>query len=224
MVFLVSSVMSKPYTKEFLQSFVGKKVHSLTVLDIIDDKENRQNGQSRYRFLCKCDCGNTTTLMPYQVAKGTIKTCGCQNGRIQNRDCLPAKLFAVWHNMIAKCENPKSAKYYMYGARGIEVCKEWHDYLLFREWALANGYNEGLSIDRIDNNGNYEPANCRWTTMKVQSLNKRSTIFITYKGETKTLMEWCEVLSLPYPIIYNRYYKWKDGVKALTYPYQPMKS
>lgn len=111
------------------------------------------------------------------------------------------KLYEVWLTMKNRCENPNRAKYKDYGARGIKVCQEWHDAETFCRWALENGYKEGLQIDRIDVNGNYEPSNCRWVTPKENSRNKRNTVFLTVNGETKCVTEWCELVGIsPYTV------------------------
>ena len=88
----------------------------------------------------------------------------------------------------------------------------------FYNWANENGYQKGLSIDRIDNNGNYSPENCRWATIKEQQRNTRRNIYITYKNETKTLVEWCEILNLPYKTINSRINKGWDKIKSITTP------
>lgn len=111
------------------------------------------------------------------------------------------KLYSVWITMIHRCENPKRAKYHDYGGRGIKVCKEWHDPNNFIDWSLNNGYKEGLQLDREDNDGNYEPANCRWTTPKVNSRNRRNTVYLTVNDSTKCVAEWCEIVDIsPYTI------------------------
>lgn len=111
------------------------------------------------------------------------------------------KLYEVWLTMKGRCENPNRPKYKDYGARGIKVCEEWHDAEVFCKWALENGYKEGLQIDRIDVNGNYEPSNCRWVTPKENSRNRRNTVLLTVNGETKCVAEWCEVVDVsPYTI------------------------
>lgn len=111
------------------------------------------------------------------------------------------KLYMVWITMKNRCENPNRAKYKDYGARGIKVCDEWHNAEAFCKWALENGYKEGLQIDRIDNNGNYEPSNCRWVTPKENSRNRRNSVSLTVNNETKCVAEWCEVVDIsPYTI------------------------
>ena len=111
------------------------------------------------------------------------------------------KLYEVWLTMRNRCENPNREKYKDYGARGIKVCEEWHDSEVFCKWALDNGYKEGLQIDRINNNGNYEPNNCRWVTPKENSRNRRNTVFLTINEDTKCVAEWCEIINIsPYTI------------------------
>ena len=112
------------------------------------------------------------------------------------------KLYGIWKTMIHRCENPKRVKYPDYGGRGICVCKEWHDPNAFMDWAETHGYSEGLQLDRIDNNGNYEPCNCRWVTPKQNSRNRRNTVLLTLHGETKSVAEWCETIPVSEFTIY----------------------
>ena len=128
------------------------------------------------------------------------------------------RLNNIFDNMKRRCYNPKNTNYDCYGGRGIKVCDEWNNreqvrfkkgscskgWLAFKKWALENGYQDNLTIDRIDPNGNYEPSNCRWVTMKVQSNNLRNNIRLTYKGRTQTIHQWCEELNLNYDCIVNR--------------------
>lgn len=121
------------------------------------------------------------------------------------------KLYEVWLTMKNRCENPNRPKYKDYGARGIVVCEEWHNAENFCKWALENGYEEGLQIDRIDNEGNYEPSNCRWVTPKDNSRNRRNTVYLTINGETKCVAEWCEELDVSqYTVYWWIREKWKE--------------
>ncbi|MGU3372802.1 hypothetical protein [Bacillus mycoides] len=107
--------------------------------------------------------------------------------------------------MIDRCNNRENKSFKDYGARGIQVTREWlEDFMIFREWALKNGYKEGLSIDRIDAEKGYYPDNCRWVTRDVQANNKRSNILINYKGREQTLKQWCKELNLNYSTIHTR--------------------
>lgn len=117
------------------------------------------------------------------------------------------RLNSIYKNMKGRCYNPHNKHYKDYGQRGITVCHDWlsenrkHDgWKRFKEWALNNGYNDSLSIDRIDNNRGYNPDNCRWVTVKEQANNRRSNVVITYHGKTQTLAQWCNDLNLDYKL------------------------
>lgn len=130
------------------------------------------------------------------------------------------KIYHVWQSMKHRCYLKSDTNYYKYGARGITVCDEWwNSFEAFYNWAIENGYEEGLSIDRIDNNGNYEPSNCRWVTRRVQANNTRRNKLITYAGKTQSLPNWCRELNLNYKTVRTRIgaYKWSVE-KALSTP------
>lgn len=128
------------------------------------------------------------------------------------------KLRPVWRGMKNRCFNPKAPKFKYYGARGITVCDEWKEnYQAFFDWAMANGYEESLTLDRIDTNGNYEPSNCRWVTRTVQNGNKRNNRYLEFQGVTRSIPEWSAITGIPTPIIYGRihYHGWSVE-RALT--------
>lgn len=106
------------------------------------------------------------------------------------------RLYNIWKHMKSRCNNPKDAKYANYGGRGIKVCEEWVYFTGFYKWSMSNGYEDNLEIDRIDNDGDYEPGNCRWTTRKVQCNNFGKNHLLTYEGVTHTLQEWSEILGV----------------------------
>ena len=112
------------------------------------------------------------------------------------------RLYNVWKTMLHRCNNPKRQKYKDYGGRGIEVCTEWNDPNCFMDWAEMNGYTSGLQLDRIDNNGNYCPENCRWVTPKENSRNRRNTVYLTVNGASKSVAEWCEMLHVSQYTVY----------------------
>jgi hypothetical protein len=128
--------------------------------------------------------------------KNTSKTHGMRYSRLYN----------IWTQMIQRCINQNLDHYDRYGGRGIKVCDEWMDFEMFAEWARGNGYNEGLSIDRLDVNGNYEPSNCKWSTDVEQQRNKRNNRYLTINGETKTVAEWAEISGLSYKTLQRRLY------------------
>ena len=114
-------------------------------------------------------------------------------------------LYSIWMKMKARCCNPDLDRYKDYGGRGIEICREWlDDFDNFADWAHANGYVIGLTIERDNIDGDYEPSNCRWIPLKDQALNTRQTKWIEYNGEKKPLVTWCRELNLPYDATHNR--------------------
>jgi len=115
--------------------------------------------------------------------------------------------YGSYRSMMDRCYREKNCNYNRYGARGIEVCEEWHNIENFEKWVEENPYFEGATIDRIDVNGNYEPSNCRWSTMKKQCNNRSNTLYITYNGETHTISEWAEITGINRSTLNNRYYK-----------------
>ncbi|QQE75199.1 hypothetical protein [Brevibacillus composti] len=130
-------------------------------------------------WLCKCDCGKTTTVRGDHLRNNLIRSCGCleeenrKNGANTKHGGRNSRLYEIWSGMLKRCNNPNSHSYENYGGRGIKVCDDWLDFSKFRDWALKHGYSDSLSIDRINNDGNYEPSNCRWTDAKTQANNRR---------------------------------------------------
>lgn len=128
-----------------------------------------------------------------------------------------SRLYQIWNAMKQRCSNPKAISFPRYGKRWISVCADWDaSFAAFRDWALANGYSDHLTIDRIDNDGNYEPSNCRWVTNKEQQNHTSYNHLITYNGETHNVMQWSEILGLPSTTLYNRLRRGWDIEKTLT--------
>lgn len=118
------------------------------------------------------------------------------------------RLYMVWCTMKQRCLNPNNKQYAYYGARGITICEEWmHDYSVFRKWSLENGYEDNgkLSIDRINNDGNYEPENCRWVDRITQANNQSTNVIISYNGKTQTLRQWSRETGISAHTLYYRY-------------------
>ena len=122
------------------------------------------------------------------------------------------RIYTIWRAMRQRCNNPHCINYKAYGGKGIKVCDEWQNPKTFAEWAFANGYSDSLTLDRIDVSKGYTPDNCRWTTAREQSRNRRSNIPITIGNTTKTLTEWCEIFNLDYRMVNARYKRMEDGV------------
>ena len=124
---------------------------------------------------------------------------------------MKSRLYSIYQGMTKRCYYPDNQNYKYYGGKGIVICNEWKsDFSSFKKWALENGYQDNLTIDRINTNGNYEPSNCRWVSMKEQCNNRTSNHLITYKGKTQNLKQWCIELNLNYGIMESRInrYKW----------------
>lgn len=201
------------------KSLIGTKFNSLTIIDIHPDVKGGQ-----YKLICKCDCGNTTITRASRVINGYTKTCGCRNEGVNkyNSNRISRKysnLYSCWNTMRHRCYNPQNERYKYYGARGITVCDEWKkSFEPFLNWALSNGYEKGLTIDRVDVNGNYEPNNCRWVSNLCQARNKRNNRMVEFQGETKCVSQWCEDLNLPYHTIRARLRLGWDAEKAFNTP------
>jgi hypothetical protein len=142
---------------------------------------SEMRGKNAYwRF--RCDCGNEAVTAAANVKQGSSASCGCLRRELKQAILTvhghsdgSDRIYRIWHAMRSRCLNPKAANYRYYGARGITICQEWGEYLVFRAWAVGNGYDPALSIDREDNDGNYEPGNCRWATASQQQRNKRNS-------------------------------------------------
>lgn len=163
--------------------------------------EEAEQGYGTRRFRCQCDCGNISTVRLTHLRQGVSKSCGCLAKELSTERATKHgysfnPLTKVWRDMKRRCFNPKHKRYKDWGGRGITVCKDWRDLETFIKWAENNGYKPGLLLDRKDNDGNYEPSNCRWTTMKEQANNRRNNKLITYKGVTMTQAQWAEFIGI----------------------------
>lgn len=175
-----------------------------------------ERGGRRVYYNCLCDCGNFKSVRSDSLLSGAIKSCGCLKQE-QDRVNLTAahthkqsktRLYEIWQGIKKRCYNPHDARYERYGGRGITVCDEWkNDFPAFMKWAKENGYDEALTIDRIDNDKGYFPENCRWSNQKEQARNRASNIKITIGNATKTLTEWCEIFELDYKAVVARYHR-----------------
>lgn len=151
---------------------------------------------------CECSCSNHTIVIVSgnNLKSGNTQSCGClhkEKFTPYKHGLKHSKIYGVWCGMKSRCQNPNSTSYSNYGGRGIKVCKEWQDFNNFYNWSIASGYQEGLSIERKDVNGNYEPSNCCWATQKEQANNTRLNHFIEYNNQIKTTQQWEDETGLP---------------------------
>lgn len=159
---------------------------------------------------CRCDCGKYCFVRAHMLVHKKTNSCGClrKESNTQKKTThgmSKTSIYGTWNAMKGRCYNGANHNYNRYGKRGIIVCDEWkNSFESFYEWAINNGYKKGLSLDRIDNNGNYCPTNCRWVSTNVQNNNRGVSINITYNGKTQNLAEWCKELNLPYIRIWQR--------------------
>lgn len=192
-----------------VENIMGKRFGRLVVLEYV----GVINGRGSWK--CKCDCGAIKTIAKHDLDTGRVLSCGCYHDeciieRSTKHNGTKERLYRVWAGMKERCYNPNTNAYQYYGGRGISVCDEWRDnYVAFRDWALANGYNElstnrDCTLDRIDVNKGYCPENCRWVDMITQANNRRDNLMIEYKGISHTMSEWARILSIKPMTLYRR--------------------
>lgn len=187
----------KRYVRDDL---TGRRFTRLTVISL---DHIASNGDTCW--LCECDCGNSTVVRRNCLVNGGTKSCGCyarekstRHGQYGNR------LYNIWSTMIQRCTNPSNKSYQHYGGRGIFVCDEWREFEEFYEWSIVSGYDDDLTIDRIDTDDGYYPENCRWADQCTQQNNRRNNNLITYSNVTHTVAEWARILGVNYKILWKR--------------------
>ncbi len=156
------------------------------------------------KWLCKCDCGNTKEIISSSLRFGKTTSCGCwkdekTSKRFYKHGKSNTLIYNIWTSMKGRCLRKTSKDYPNYGGRGIKICDDWkNDFMTFYNWAISNGYKEGLTIERINPDGNYEPSNCIWLENEKQALNRRNTILIEFKGKKQSIRKWSEELKINY--------------------------
>lgn len=200
---------------------IGESFGRLTVEARGDNKVSK-GGYTRRMWICRCECGKTTTVSTQDLRRGDVSSCGCLKKEINKsfftqHGLHGTKLHNVWCAMKRRCVDKNYKDYNRYGARGIKVCDEWfNDFICFYNWSIDNGYKDGLTIDRKNVNGNYEPDNCRWIDMRSQCNNRRNNVKLEYDGKCLTIAEWSTFLNIPYSRLYMRYKKGWPVNKILT--------
>lgn len=182
-----------------MDNLAGKKFGRLQVV-----KRAGVTKWGNVNWLCKCDCGNEHIAAADKLKKGKVKSCGCYKKEMSIRQLEKhgittggkPRTLVIWNGIKARCLNPNSISYKSYGARGIRICDEWLQFENFHNWAIENGYQESLTIDRINNDGNYEPSNCQWVNPEVNKRKQRNVRSISIQGETKSVSQWCKDLKI----------------------------
>lgn len=193
--------------------YVGKRYGRL----IVDSFSHMESHKRIWK--CLCDCGNVIYVSTNSLNSGGYRSCGCLHlenlekikySRKLNdgRDTPEGKiLHTKWISFRRRCNYPSDKSYPRYGGRGIYVCDEWqHSFAAFYTWAMENGYSEGLTLDRIDNDGPYSPDNCRWVGLDVQANNKSNNVFIECDGERHTIAQWARIFGIEPHLLYSKRY------------------
>ncbi len=167
-----------------------------------------KSGRIRRMYLCQCDCGKQAIVQRDHFITGCTRSCGCLATELKRERKLThgkrnTRIYEIYYNMRDRCLNSNNHAYQNYGGRGINICKKWETFEGFYE-DMKDGYKDNLTLERVDNDGNYSKENCIWASYKQQARNRRSTLFIKCKGEKRPLIEVCEELNLKYKTIHRR--------------------
>ena len=218
-----------------VSDLTGQKFGRLTVVKYAGKTKDHKS-----KWECKCECGNRQIVRAAALKQGGVKSCGClandarkENGKkmrgvksSQYKHGLSgSRINGIYRSIKERCKNKNNPAYNHYGGRGIRICAEWDsDFSKFYEWSMANGYSPELTIDRIDNDGDYAPENCRWVSMRVQQNNRSNNVRITYNNETHTLSEWAGITGISKSALYHRYARGWPADKMLVVPvlYEPV--
>lgn len=193
-----------------MSKFIDRTGQKFGRLTLIERVENNKFNQVQWK--CRCDCGKEVIVKAYSLTTGQTKSCGCLK-KEQNyiniakvkHNMTNTRLYNIWRDMKSRCLNPNNKRHKFYFDKGITVCDEWkNDFMNFYNWAINNGYRDNLTIDRINNDGNYEPKNCRWATITEQNNNQSNNIRIKYNECEYTLSELSRIYNIKRATLYDR--------------------
>ncbi len=200
------------------REYVNQRFGQLTIVE----NPIRTNGS---RFVtAKCDCGTVRVFRLYDILKKDSTSCGCVKiamlkDRVSKHQLTQHKLYRVWCGIKERCNNPNHDMYIHYGQRGINICEQWaNDFPPFYNWAISNGWIDGLTIDRVNNDLGYSPENCRMATRTEQQRNKRTNNMVTFQNRTQCLSAWAEELRMNYNVLRSRLRIGWTTDRALTTP------
>ena len=184
----------------------GEKYSRLSAIEEVDN----------VKWLFECDCGNQKVASKYDVKRGHTQSCGCLHKEMLSKARkthgeADTRLYFIWENMKKRCTKPNSDRYKNYGGRGISICDEWFDYTIFSKWAKESGYNDSLTIERIDIDGNYQPNNCTWITQEEQAKNRSTNKWVYIEGIKYSPYELEEKHNIPVKTIYARIARGDEG-------------
>jgi hypothetical protein len=201
-------------------------MHRVSRLDLSGEKfgrwvvvgQSHKNASGEVFWLCRCECGGEKSVKAGSLRSGRSTSCGCAHlDAVTSHGMTKTPTFKSWESMKQRCLNQKAPDYHSYGGRGIKVHEAWRD--SFPQFLADMGERpEGTTLDRIDVDGDYEPSNCRWATLKTQQRNRRVTSAITHNGATRSLAEWAELTGVPSKILGWRIKVGWDTASALTTP------
>lgn len=166
---------------------------------LLVENEHGRDLHGAVMWLCVCDCGSSSVVRGTGLIAGRTRSCGCGMSEAARRPkthgASKTALYRRWRAMLDRVQNPNHGEFGNYGGRGIQVCDRWHSFIAFRA-DMGNTFQEELTLERVDVNGNYEPANCRWATSREQNINRRNNHKVTFQGQTMTVQEWGEKLGI----------------------------
>lgn len=204
------------------KNLIGQKIGRLTIISEVPSL-NKKYGKY---WLCECECGTQKILRGSSIGRSTF-SCGCLKKEKDIAKCKTktkhgmsnTRIYKIWAGIKTRCYNSKNKIYKFYGEKNIKMCKEWESsFEEFYNWAISNGYNDKLSIDRIDYSGDYEPNNCRWATNIEQANNKSFNHFVEINGERHTVAEWSRIYNITGSYIYQRCKRGMNITLAITTP------
>lgn len=203
-----------------MDNLEGQQFGKLTVIKKAYEREYK--GKKRDMWLCRCECGKECYMGEDGLLAGITTSCGCEvkpKEKKVKKVTGKERIKKIWNGMRDRCLNPRNNRAKRYIDRGIKLCEEWLTFENFLEWSLTHGYADDLTIDHIDNDGNYCPENCRWASNDIQQNNRCNNHLITYNGETKTMKDWARFYGINYKTLMKRINElhW-DIEKALTTP------
>lgn len=203
-----------------MRDYTGERYGKLTVLEYVGTKRYR-NGRAT-QWLCQCDCGNKTVVDSVSLKTGNTVSCGCHRRELSSKRMIERnkthgitigseedkRLYRLWAAIKRRCYYEKCVGYHNYGGRGVRMCDEWkNEAAKFVEWCKSHGYKKGLEIDRINNNGNYEPNNCQFISKVENEKKKRNTIWLTIDGISKVCSDWNRLMEKPEKYYIQRIYR-----------------